>query len=105
MLDREERQKIMDANPPVCDGIHYANTYLDWRWQGCGFGQLSFSFDRENGWECSNEMMSPEAVRKILHAYADYVADQLTPVIIKERDEWQAELAARELDINTADSL
>lgn len=77
MQTLEERQKLRDENPPVVDHLHYANSYFDWGWEGCGFGQLSFSIDRETGQiECMNECMSRESVRKILHAYADFIADR-----------------------------
>lgn len=49
MLTPEERKKLRDENPPVVDHLHYANSYFDWGWKGCGFGQLSFSIDRETG--------------------------------------------------------
>lgn len=95
MIRYEERLKLMDINPPVCEGVHYGSTYFDWSWAGCGFGQFSFNLDRKTGqWTCENEMMGPESVRKLLHAYADYVADQLAPVIIKEREDWKAKCAA-----------
>lgn len=96
-MTRDERYAVMDANLPVCDGVHSGDAYFDWGWKGCGFGQFSFSFDRETGkWDCSNEMMSPESTRKLLHAFADYVADQLAPMIIKEREEWDAKRAAQD---------
>lgn len=83
-----ERYALIDANTPEVDGVHYANCYFDWGWKGCGFGQFSFSFDSETGkWECSNELMSPERSRKLLHAFADYVADNLKPIIEADRDE------------------
>jgi hypothetical protein len=74
----EERQAVRDANPPEVSGLHYANVYFDWGWKGCGFGQLSFSFDPETGkFECMNECMSRDSVRKLLHAMADFVADRV----------------------------
>ena len=93
----EQREKSMIDNPPTCEGVHDGSAYFDWQWSGCGFGQFSFSYDRETGkWDCSNEMMKPESTRKLLHAFADYVADQLAPVIIKEREEWDAKQAVHE---------
>ena len=87
-MTQDERYAVMDANTPVCDSVHSASAYFDWGWKGCGFGQFSFSVDPKTGkWECSNEMMGPESARKLLHAFADYVADKLEPVIIKEREE------------------
>ena len=57
-------------------GIHNANAYFDWGWTGRGFGQLSFSFNRETGKiTCNNECMSRESVRELLRAFADHIAD------------------------------
>lgn len=74
------RFRVMDENDPVVDvdGIHWANAYFDWSWKGCGFGQLSFSKDRETGkLTCMNECMGRESVRKILIAMANTVADKV----------------------------
>lgn len=91
-MTREQREKTMKENPPVVTAAHGASAYFDWEWHGCGFGQLSFDFDRGTGlWECSNEGMDPDRVRKLLHAFADYVADNLKPVIEEENKQNQAE--------------
>lgn len=59
-----------------------ANAYFGWGMKGVGFGQLSFSLDRETGrLSCMNECMSRERVRALLHAFADHVADN---VILEE---------------------
>lgn len=84
----EDRQRVMEENPPTCHGVHAANVYFDWDWKGCGFGQLSFSL-KDGVWSCDTETMGPESTRKFLHAFADYVADQLTPIILAERAEWE----------------
>jgi hypothetical protein len=74
----EERQAVKDANPPVVSELIWANVYFNWHWKGCGFGQLSFSQDKTTGeLTCMNECMGRESVRKILHAMADYVADNV----------------------------
>jgi hypothetical protein len=76
-MTEEERKAVRDANPPEVSGLHHANMYFDWGWKGCGFGQLSFSFDRETSkLECMNECMSRDSVRKILHSMADFIADR-----------------------------
>ena len=73
----EDRRALIDANSPVVSGLHSADMYFDWGWKGCGFGQLSFHFDREaSTLECNNECMSRKSVRKILHAMADFIADR-----------------------------
>jgi hypothetical protein len=78
MISREERQKMMEENPPVVTGAHYANAYFDWEWMGCGFGQLSFNLDREKmELTAMNECMGRNSVRKFLHAFADYIADRV----------------------------
>ena len=75
----EERKKIMAENPPLIAGIHSAGAYFDWQWQGCGFGQLSFNYDREtDAITCSDERMGKERVRTLLYALADHIADNAT---------------------------
>lgn len=75
-LTNEERAEVMRLNPPEVTWIHSGDAYFDWSWTACGFGQLSFSFDREtNVIQCSNECMGRDWVRTILHAFADFVAD------------------------------
>lgn len=75
----EERKKIMVENPPLIAGIHSAGAYFDWQWQGCGFGQLSFNYDREtDAITCSDERMGKERVRTLLYALADHIADNAT---------------------------
>lgn len=81
----EERVAIRQANPPEVHGIHQGNAYFDWGWKGCGHGQLSFTFDPEGDKiTCMNECMGRDSVRKILHAFADFVADR---VILEDTSE------------------
>lgn len=62
--------------PIVVDAIHNADVYFDWGWKGCGFGQLSFHYDRETKKiTCMDECMGREGVRKLLYALADYIAN------------------------------
>lgn len=62
--------------PIEISSIHNANVYFDWSWAGRGFGQLSFSMNKETGEiRCMNEYMSRESVRELLHAFADHIAD------------------------------
>lgn len=71
-------KKIAQENTPIInsDGIYQCEIYFDWGWKGFGFGQISFNYDRESGQlTCQNECMSRDAVRKIMHAFADYLAD------------------------------
>ena len=64
--------------PIEIGGIHNANVYFDWAWAGKGFGQLSFSMNRETGViTCNNEYMSRDSVRQLLHAMADHLADTM----------------------------
>lgn len=85
MSKNEDRKKLMEENNPEISSIHWANVYFDWSWIGCGFGQLSFSLNKETGkLVCSNEFMSRESVRKILHALADHVADNCE--LLDDRD-------------------
>lgn len=73
---------------PKCTDVHSAGAYFDWSWEGCGFGQLSFSC-KDGVWSCDTEMMGPESTRKLLHAFADHVADQLEPILIAEREAFE----------------
>lgn len=62
--------------PIEISGIHHASAYFDWSWHKRGFGQLSFSYNRETGKiTCMNECMSRESVRQLLRAFADHIAD------------------------------
>lgn len=72
----EERAEIMAKNPPEITSIHYASAYMDWSWMGCGFGQLSFSVNRETG-EITfmDECMGKDRVRTILHQLVDHLVD------------------------------
>lgn len=75
MLTLSERVAIMEANPPQVSSLHNAATYFDWGWKGCGFGQLEVRLD-DGVIIIENECMGRERVRKILHAWADFVADR-----------------------------
>ena len=76
-MTEEERQEVRATNPPVVGALHSADMYFDWGWSGCGFGQLSFHYDREKGEiRVDNECMSRHSVRQILHAFADFIADR-----------------------------
>jgi hypothetical protein len=76
MLSMEEREAIMEANPPVVSGLHWAKTYFDWGWKGFGFGQLEVFLSKDGDLLIHNECMGRDRVRKILHAWADYIADR-----------------------------
>lgn len=83
-MTAEERKTARDDNPPTCEGVHNASVYFDWSWIGCGFGQLRFNYIHETDmWTVDNECMGPESVRKLLHAFADHVADNLKPIILE----------------------
>ena len=74
---RADRHAIMEANLPKCTGVHWAKGYFDWSWKGCGFGQFSFELSEDGKFRAMNEGMGPESSRKLLHALADYIADNL----------------------------
>ena len=84
-----EREETRKNNPPICTAVHFADAYFDWSWKGCGYGQLSFSI-KDGVWSCETECMGPEATRKLLHAFADHVADQLEPILDAERRQGDA---------------
>lgn len=85
-MTAEQRERAMAESPPECTAVHDAHVYFDWSWTGCGFGQLTFSYDASTGqWSCDTEMMGPESTRKLLHAFADHVADNLKPILEAER--------------------
>ena len=75
-----ERRALMDASTPTVETIHVGdglnNLYFDWGWHGCGFGQLHIYNDGSEI-RCANENMSRESVRKLLHALADKIADDV----------------------------
>jgi len=66
----------MDSNLPKVVETHTANTYFDWSWAGCGFGQMEVFLSKDGTLVIDNECMGRDSVRKILHAWADYVADR-----------------------------
>lgn len=71
------RDKLRAENPPEATDVFNTSIYFNWSWMGCGFGQLSVELDREKGEiVCQNECMSRDSIRKILHAYADFIADR-----------------------------
>lgn len=55
--------------------------YLGWDWPMVGFGQLSIHLRKQDDGthrlEAMNECMGRDAVRKMLHAWADFVADRV----------------------------
>ena len=64
--------------PIEIGSVFSANAYFDWSWQGKGFGQLSFSRDKETGkLTCMSECMSRDSVRTLLRAFADHIADNV----------------------------
>lgn len=72
----EERKNVMDTNPPEITGIHGASAYIDWSWMGCGYGQLSFSYDRKTQLiTFMDEHMGKERVRQIMHSLVDHLVD------------------------------
>lgn len=79
----------MNDHVPFVNEVHSAGAYFTWGWKRCGFGELSFGV-KDGKWHCDTECMGPESVRKLLHAFADHVADNLTPVIEAERAEMMA---------------
>ena len=71
------RNLLANSSLPTFTMAHSFYMYGDWFWPGCGFGQIDFIFDEEkNTLTCSNECMSRNSVRKILHAFADFIADR-----------------------------
>ncbi len=81
----EERRAVRDANPPEVTSVMETSMYFNWGWKGCGFGQLQLILsDDRTKIECHNEHMSRDSVRKILHAYADFLA---THVILVDNPE------------------
>ena len=74
---REHYENLSRDSLPTIEFLFGFNMYCDWHWPGCGFGQLDFKFDPEtNQIHCGNECMSRDAVRKMLHSFADFVADR-----------------------------
>lgn len=68
--------KTMFDYSPHINSIYSTNIYFGWGWYTCGFGQLAVKYDEDtNRITCMNECMGRKSVRKMLHAYADYLAD------------------------------
>ena len=81
-MDHNSKCEVIEIEGPYkpieISGFHSANVYFDWSWAGKGFGQLSFSMNRETGViTCNNECMSRDSVRLLLHAMADHLADTM----------------------------
>jgi hypothetical protein len=76
-ITETRRDELMNAHPPtILFGRGTAR--FTWDWPSCGIGELSFGYsDETKKYECSNEGMGPESVRKLLHAFADHVADNI----------------------------
>lgn len=68
-------QRLEKQGAPEVTEVMASDVYLNWSWPGIGFGQLSVSTRGDGRIDCGNECMSREAVRLILRAYADHVAD------------------------------
>ena len=71
----DERKAIMDANPPSIQLHSKMSGSFNWCWDGCGFGQLYF-YKTGNKVNISNEGMSKENVRKLMHAFVDKIVDE-----------------------------
>lgn len=65
----------IERREPQIETLHFSNVYFSWCWEGVGFGQFSVNL-RDGKLEANNEIMSRESVRKLLHSWADYVADR-----------------------------
>lgn len=67
----------MDAATPEIGEFMMFTIYLNWGWDGCGFGEFYASKNHDTGeWTIDDECMSPESVRKILHAAVDKFVDE-----------------------------
>lgn len=76
-LTREERDLICELNPPEATFLHSAEFRFDWSWAACGFGQISVDYNRRRKrLVISNECMSRDSIRKMLHSLADFIADR-----------------------------
>lgn len=69
-----DRIEALEKDDTEIGHINKMNLYFDWSMEGVGFGQLLFTSEQGKIF-CENECMSREAVRKILRAFAEYVAD------------------------------
>ena len=75
-LTHYERAQLAEKEVPEIDGVHAADIYIDWGWTHKGFGQLRVYINKTDGKiHIDDEYIRRESVRKILHAFADYVAD------------------------------
>lgn len=77
-MNISERIALMNASNPEIETIVWSNIYVNWSWPGKGFGQLDVRTDQDEPGviRVDNECMDRESVRKILHAWADFIADR-----------------------------
>lgn len=77
----EEMHQILrdvESKDIEINGVYDAAAYFGWGADCIGFGQMSFSLDKDSGkFKCMNECMSKEFVRKTLHSLADHIADNV----------------------------
>lgn len=74
----EDRNAIMDANPPEVTDIDNFYISMRWSWKGCGFGELWLKLDPETGKITGDtECMGPESTRKFLYALANKIIDEM----------------------------
>ena len=77
-------QATAPREPTPTAEIINAGGYFNWSWQGVGFGQLSFSIE-DGAPLFHTECMGRVSVRKLLHAFADAVADQHDQIAAQEK--------------------
>lgn len=96
-----DHNALMDEQIPQVTNIHNAQLYFDWAWKYCGFGQLSVSHSHESGeLTCMNETMGQESVRKLLHAFADYVADNVELIEVSNHGDETKPKSGNDSDTN-----
>ena len=72
MLDNYGLYQKKDVEIKYVDNIMLR---FGWGKKRFGFGQLGVYIDKNGHVKCMNERMARETVRELLHAMADYIAD------------------------------
>lgn len=75
---------MTQKSKPEVDHVFSFNTYLNWGYPGCGFGQLSVSTDADGKFHVNDEFIGRKRTKEILYALVDKICESGT----FEGEEW-----------------